>query len=141
MPVWGIRVFFRYRMRRVNCKECGVVVEHLPWADGKKQLTKTYMQFLANWSKSLSWQEVAKTFKTSWKKVFYSVDYVVHWGLEHRSLSNVLAIGIDEIAIHAGHKYLTLVYQIDKNCVRLLWAGKDRTVKTVLRFFRMFGKC
>ena len=52
-------------------------------------------------------------------------------------LKDAKAIGVDEIAIHLGHKYLTLVYQIDKHCTRLLWAGKDRTAKTLLRFFRM----
>ncbi len=140
VPLWNIRVFFRYRMRRVNCKNCGVVIEFLPWADGKRHLTKTYMQFLASWAKKMSWLEVANSFKTSWKKVFYSVEYIVLWGLEHRELSGVTAIGVDEIAIHEGHKYLTLVYQIDKHCSRLLWAGKDRTAKTLLRFFRMFGK-
>ena len=34
---------------------------------------------------------------------------------------------------------MTLVYQIDRHCVRLLWIGKDRTVKTLLKFFRKFG--
>ena len=39
-----------------------------------------------------------------------------------------------------GHKYLTVVYQIDTECKRLLWVGKDRTIKTLLRFFHSFGK-
>ena len=39
-----------------------------------------------------------------------------------------------------GHKYLTLVYQIDDGRKRLLWIGKDRTTTTFLRFFRMLGK-
>ena len=47
---------------------------------------------------------------------------------------------MDEIQWQRGHKYLTLVYQIDEDCRRLLWAGKDRTTKTLLRFFRMLGK-
>ncbi|WP_419595795.1 transposase, partial [Thiolapillus sp.] len=43
------------------------------------------------------------------------------------------AIGIDEIAWKKGHKYLTLVYQIDAHCKRLLWIGKERKTKTLLR--------
>uniref|UniRef100_UPI003AF42120 transposase n=1 Tax=Thiolapillus sp. TaxID=2017437 RepID=UPI003AF42120 len=46
---------------------------------------------------------------------------------------------IDEIAWKKGHKYLTLVYQIDAHCKRLLWIGKERKTKTLLRFFRWFG--
>ena len=39
-----------------------------------------------------------------------------------------------------GHKYQTLVYQIDEGCKRLLWIGPDRTAKTLLRFFRFLGR-
>ncbi|MFC1681856.1 ISL3 family transposase, partial [Pseudomonadota bacterium] len=39
-----------------------------------------------------------------------------------------------------GHNYLTLVYQIDEDRRRLLWVGKKRKVKTLLGFFRWFGK-
>ena len=55
-------------------------------------------------------------------------------------MSGITAIGIDEIQWHRGHKYLTLVYQINAERIRLLWVGKDRTVKTLLRFFRFLGK-
>jgi transposase len=97
------------------------------------------MHFLADWAEKLSWQVVARSFKTSWQKVFMSVKYIVEWGLQHRDISGVEAIGVDEIAWRSGHKYLTLVYQIDQHCIRLLWIGKDRTVKIFLRFFRQFG--
>ena len=41
VPLWGILVFLAYRMRRVQCKRCGVTVEMVPWGDGKNQLTTT----------------------------------------------------------------------------------------------------
>jgi transposase len=65
---------------------------------------------------------------------------VVDYGLAQRSLGGVEAIGIDEIAVWKGHKYLTVVYQIDKGARRLLWVGRDRTKATLRRFFTMFGK-
>jgi transposase len=52
----------------------------------------------------------------------------------------VKAIGVDEIAVWAGHKYLTVVYQIDQGARRLLWVGKDRTKATIRGFFTMFGE-
>jgi len=140
VPLWNIAVFFAYALRRVNCPRCGVKVEKVPWADGKSTMTKTYMQFLATWAKRLSWKETAVAFRTTWEKVFRSVEWMVQWGLEHRDLSNVLSIGVDEVLWQRGHKYLTVVYQIDSECKRLLWVGKDRTIRTLLRFFRMFGK-
>lgn len=140
IPLWGFSVFFIYRMRRVECPVCGVTVEEVPWGDGKHEQTKTHMQFLAHWAKKLSWKEVAESFQTSWPKVFYAVQYVVAWGLTNRDLSGITAIGVDEIQWHKGHKYLTLVYQINEGCIRLLWIGKDRSAKTLLRFSHFFGK-
>ena len=35
VPLWGIAVFFLYAMRRVNCPDCGVKIERIPWAKGK----------------------------------------------------------------------------------------------------------
>jgi len=139
VPLWGIAVLFSYVMRRVWCPRCGVVVEKVPWATGKQRLTTSFGWFLARWAKRLSWQEVAQTFSTSWATVYRAVAMAVDWGLAHRDLTNVTAIGVDEVLFHRGHKYLTVVYQINHSCKRLLWVGQHRTAKTLLRFFRSFG--
>jgi transposase len=135
VPLWGIVVFFVYAMRRVNCPRCGVKVEVVPWADGKKRITVTYAWFLAGWAKKLSWTEVARTFHTSWDTVFRAVEMAVEWGRAHMNIMGITAIGVDEIAIQKGHKYLTLVYQIDEGCKRLLWIGQERTTETITAFF------
>jgi len=140
VPLWGIAVFFLYAMRRVNCPRCGVKVERVPWAEGKNHLTTTYAWFLAKWAKHLSWKECAVAFNTTWDNVFRAVKMAVAWGLAHRNLEGVAAIGIDEICWKKiGSKFLTLVYQIDSGCKRLLWIGKDRTKATLESFFEEFG--
>lgn len=140
IPFWGFTIFLLYAKRRVNCKTCGVVAEKIPWSDGKNHLTLVYMQYLACWAKKLSWKEVARSFKTSWEKVFKSVEYVVGWGLEKRELNDITAIGVDEVQWQKGHKYLTLVYQINAGSVRLLWIGRERTEKTFAEFFEFLGE-
>lgn len=139
VPLWGIKVFLVYAPRRVACLTCGVRVEHMPWALGKSPLTQAYAWFLARWAKRLCWKEVAVMFRASWESVFRSVEMAVQWGRAHQDLSDIQAIGVDEIAWKKGHKYLTLVYQIDSHCKRLLWIGRERKTKTLLRFFRWFG--
>ena len=127
VPLWQIAVVFVYALRRVDCPRCGVVVEQVPWASGKSRLTSSYQWFLAGWARRLSWQEVATVFHTTWEHVRDSVRHAVRWGLVHRDLSGVEAIGVDEIQWQRGHHYLTLVYQIDAGCRRLLWIGRERT--------------
>jgi len=140
VPLWQIIVYFAYALRRVDCPRCGVTVELLPWADGKCRLTNTYRWFLAGWAKRLSWKEVAEAFETTWQNVCRSVEMAVEWGLKHRDLQGILAIGIDEIQWRLGHHYLTLVYQIDEGCKRLLWIGLERTKESLEGFFRHLGK-
>jgi len=139
VPFWGIAVFFAYAMRRVDCPRCGIKAEAVPFAMGKHRQTKTYAWFLAAWAKRLSWSEVADAFHTSWHHVFTAVRMAVEWGRGHINLDGVTAIGIDEMAWGSWHRYVTVVYQINEGQKRLLWIGRDRTMRTLLGFFRWFG--
>jgi transposase len=140
IPFWGFLVFLLYSMRRVDCPRCRtVVVEEVPWGDGKRTLTRAYMLFLARWARRLSWKETADAFRTSWDKVFDAVEHVVTFGLEHRVFGKIDAIGVDEIQYAKGHKYLTLVYQIDLDVTRLLWVGRERTIESFQGFFTVIG--
>jgi transposase len=140
IPIWGYAVMLLYAMRRVQCRVCGVKVEQVPWAVGKHSLTKAYMLHLAHWARKLSWKDTALSFGTTWDQVCHAVEYVVQWGLAHRELGAVRAIGIDEIHIGKSQKFLTLVYQIEAGCTRLLWVGKDRTTSSFERFFTLIGQ-
>jgi len=140
VPLWGMVVFLVYAMRRVDCHTCGVKVEAVPWANGKHRQTKTYAWFLAAWAKRLSWSEVADAFHTSWHHVFTGVQMAVDWGRSHVNLDGVTAIGVDEMAWGRWHRYLTVVYQINEGQKRLIWIGRERTARTLLGFFRWFGK-
>ena len=140
VPLLAIPVFFVYALRRVNCPGCGVVVERVPWADGKNQQTNSYRLFLATWAKRLSWQEVARVFGTSWNSVYRAIYWVVSYGIVKRDLHSITSIGIDEIQYRRGHKYLTLVYQLDEGAKRLLYVAKDRTEESLNGFFDILNE-
>ena len=140
VPLWAIPVFLVYALRRINCPQCGVVVERVPWASGKNQQTNSYRMFLATWAKRISWQEVATAFGTSWDSVFRAVRWVVEWGIAHQDLTNITSIGIDEIQYRRGHKYLTLVYQLDEGAKRLLYVARDRTEASLNGFFNILSE-
>lgn len=142
VPLWGIVCHFFYRPRRVECPEHGVGVEHIPWSQGKRPVTTAMMGFLARWGRRLSWRETARVFQTSWETVYHSVQWFVEWGLAHRQLEAVQAIGVDEIHWGQGKgadRFLTVIYQIDRHCRRLLWVGRRRTQKTLRQGLAALG--
>jgi transposase len=71
--------------------------------------------------------------------VFTAVAMTVAWGRERRDLSGITAIGVDEIHWSTKQGFMTLVYQIDNHCKRLLWCGEKRTLETITAFFDWFG--
>src|SRR5437773_578033 len=86
VPLWGIVTWFLYAPRRVQCPEHGVVVEHIPWSEGKRPVTITMMCFLSRWARRLSWRETARAFQTSWECVYRSVQWFGQCGVAHRRL-------------------------------------------------------
>ena len=138
VPLWAIPMYLLYTMRRVDCLRCGVKVEVVPWADGKNQLTNAFRLFLSNWAKRLCWKDTAEIFGTSWNSVYRSVKWVVDFGLKHRSLKGITALGIDEVMYLRGH-YMTLVYQIDVGYKRLLAVTDGHKGKSLRKAFRQLG--
>ena len=116
VPLWGMKVFFVYAPRRVDCPACGVRVERMPWAEGKQHLTHAYAWFLASWATRLCWKEVAEAFRLSGGSVFRAVEMAVDWGRAQQDLSGIGAIGVDdprteiaiaEILLYATHRRFT----------------------------------
>jgi transposase len=138
VPLWGIPVFLRYWPRRVKCPDCGIRREQLPWADGKEQMTKQLAVTIAIWAKVLAVDVVATMFGVHWNTVYAAVNKAVSYGLAHRKFGPILYIGVDEISRKKGHKYMTLVYDLEKK--RLLWSGKDRKEETLRQFFETHGE-
>jgi transposase len=136
VPLWDIPVFL-YKMRRVTCPEHGIVVESVPWSDGKHSQTIEQRQFLANWARRLSWSEVAECFQTTYGKVFHAVKWIVDRGLQHRNLDGVESLGIDEVQVRKGHHYATLVYQLDE---RFLDAWCTRAMRSKIEPMKRFVK-
>lgn len=145
VPLWNIPVLLRYQPRRVICPtKGGAKVEQMPWNHGKRPYSLAYMQFLGTWARRLSWKDTATIFRASWEAVRRSVEWMVNWGLENRDLSDVSAVGIDEIHHGKGKKslnFLTLIYQINHGSRRLLWIGQRRTEATLRKGFNELEAC
>ncbi|MCU1257508.1 MAG: transposase, family protein [Bryobacterales bacterium] len=132
IPFWGFLVFLLYSMWRVACPRCeAVVVEEVLWGDGRRTLTRAYMSFLARWARRLSWKETAEAFRT------HGVRCSTPWSTSSPSgwSTGCSVRSTPSIQYAKGHKYLTLVYEIDLDVTRLLWVGRERTIESFQGFF------
>jgi transposase len=127
-----------YHPRRVVCPTCGVRVEGVPWAYRWSRVTKSLSRVVAELARSADLSTVAREYQINWKTVAGILHQVVQWGLAQRRRRPLRVLGIDEVSRKKGHKYLTLVYDLERG--ELVWAGKDRTRATVEGFFDELGR-
>ena len=137
-PLWGMPLILIYAPRRIECKNCGVKVEAIPWTQGKSPLSLPLSVVLATWAKIIAWKVVGQLFDFHWNTVRKSVKDMVEYGLKHRDLDNLLYIGIDEISRKKGHVYHTQIYDLIEQ--RLLWSGKGRNSESLQGFFDELGE-
>jgi transposase len=137
VPLWGIPALLIYKPRRVQCAQCGIRVEAIPWTQGKSPISVPLSVFLATLAREVAWQVAGRLFGFHWNTVGSAVKDVVDYGLKHRDMGTVIYIGVDEISRRKGHIYHTQVYDLKGK--RLLWSGEERTSETLEAFCDELG--
>ena len=133
----GVAMVLQYRPWRVRCPGCGVRVEAFPWADPGARVRRAFAGAVVALARTQSWRQTARLYGLNWKSVAGLVRRAVEYGLPERRRKPLLWIGIDEVSRRRGHRYLTVVYDLERRV--LLWVGEDRTEQTLAKFFTSLG--
>ena len=126
--------FFENKLR---CK-CGFRgFEELDFVRPYSRCTKRFEEFVFLLCQKMALTDVCKVMKIDWKTAREIDQYYTMRNLE--SLDNIYPkrIGIDEIAYLKGHKYLTIIRDLDLN--KVIWVGLDRKEQTLDMFFEELG--
>jgi transposase len=124
---------------RVSCKRHGVVVAAVPWARHDSGFTRQFEDQVAWLTVQASKTAVSQLMRVAWRTVGWICERVSDEALGARDLfSGLTRIGVDEISIRKGQRYLTVV--VDHDTGRLVWAAPGRDRKTVERFLDLLGK-
>jgi transposase len=133
-----IRVFLEAEAPRVRCRQHGVVVAGVPWARHDSLFTAAFEEQAAWLAAHATATMVAELMRSSWRAVTRMVTRVVAEvrGRTDR-LAGVVKIAIDEKAYRKGHRYITVVTDLDTG--RVVWAAEGRSKATVEAFFAALG--
>ena len=132
------RVFLEAEAPRVRCREHGVVVAAVPWARHDSPFTAAFEEQAAWLAAHATATTVAELMRSSWRAVTRMVTRVVGEarGKTDR-LEGLRKIAIDEKAYRKGHRYITVVTDLDTG--RVVWAAEGRSKATVEAFFADLG--
>jgi transposase len=118
---------------RTNCAEHGVRVVRLPWAEPGGHFTVLFERLAIDWLLAASQSAVAKRLGLSWDEVHGIMARAVERGLARRQAEPIPYLGVDEKAHRKGHRYLTLVNDLEKG--RVLYISVDRTKSSLDGFW------
>ena len=134
----AIRLILEYTPRRVECPDCGVRVELVPWARPGSRFTTDFEEMTAYLAQITNKTEVARMMGISWRTVGNIVARVVAEKLDPKRLDGLKSIGVDEFSYRKRHRYITVV--VDHETRRIVWAAEGKSSETLNTFFDELGQ-
>ncbi len=114
LPIGGKRVFLQLDVQRVQCLSCDAVRQvGLGFADPRPSHTRGFERYAIDLLRHMTIKDVAAHLDVSWD----TIKDIQKRSLERRftppKLKHLRRIAIDEICVGRGHKYLTVVLDLD----------------------------
>lgn len=119
------RLWLVYDIRRVNCPDCGVVTEELPWARPGARHTRDFEDTVLWLAQRTDRTSVAALMRCAWDTVTAIINRGVAELLDSRRLKTLYRIGVDEICYRHPHRYLTVIGDHDTGTVVDIQPGRS----------------
>jgi transposase len=116
----------RARVPRVKCGEHGVRQARVPWAEPKSRFTLMFERFAIDVLLETDVEGAAGLLRISWDQAHHIMQRAVERGLERREHADVKHMGVDEKAIAKGHRYATLLNDLQRGTVLEVTEGRTQ---------------
>jgi transposase len=132
------RCVIECQLRRLECADCGVHLEAVPWARPGAHHTRDLEDVVAWLAQQMAKTPIAGLLRIGWDTVGRIVERVVAEHLDESRLAGLVAIGVDEISYRRGQRYLTSV--VDHKSGAIVWCSPGRNAQTLQAFFTELGE-
>src|SRR3954468_20694752 len=125
VPIGSRATFVVLPVPRVECQACGVVRQvKIPFADPRRSYTRSFERYALELGRRMTIRDVARHLGVGWDviKDIQKRDHSRRFAKP--KLKHLRHIAIDEIAVAKGHRYLTVVLDLDSGAVVFVGDGK-----------------
>jgi transposase len=110
---------------RVECPACGVVRQvEVAFADPRRTYTKAFERYALELSRSMTIRDVARHLGIGWDAIKEIQRRDLSRRFSKPKRKHLRRIAIDEIAVAKGHRYLTVVMDLESGAVVFVGDGK-----------------
>ncbi len=125
VPIGGRAVWIVLRVPRLECKTCGAVRQaEIFFATGQHRYTKRFARYALDLARHMTMWDVAQHLGVSWNLVKALLKEDLERRFSRPRLKDLRLVAIDEISIGRGHRYLTVVLDLETGVVVFVGDGK-----------------
>ena len=139
-PIGQKKVNIRWAVPRVECRDCGLVRRvKVPFASLHKRYTKRLEKYVLFLLRSATIKDVAAIVGLSWDVVKDIQKRSLLKRFRLPRLKGVRRIAIDEISVRKGHRYLSVVLDLDSG--KVLYVGDGKGAEALKPFWSRVKRC
>lgn len=125
VPIGGRAVFIDLAVPRVECRDCGVVRQvAVRFADARRSFTRAFERYALELGRRMTIRDVARHLGVGWDMIKEIQKRDLTRRFATPDLRKLRRIAIDEIAVAKGHRYMTVVLDLDSGAVVFVGDGK-----------------
>ena len=125
VPIGRKPVWLMVEVPRVHCHACGCIRRiHLVMARSRRSYTRAFARYVLDLTKVMALKDVTLLLGVGWDCVKELLKHSLARRFARPKLSKARYLAIDEISVKKGHKYLTLVMDLDSGAVLFVGDGK-----------------
>jgi len=124
-PMGSKRVTIVFDVPRIECRECRALQQvPIPFARPRRRHIRAFERYVLDLLQSMTCEDVAKHLGVSWGRIREIESERLRRTFAKPRLKDVKHIAIDEIAVRKGHKYMTIVLDLDSGQVIFVGGGR-----------------
>ena len=125
LPIGNKAVFVVLTLPRVGCRDCGVVRQiKIPFATPRRSFTRAFERYVLDLSKMMTIKDVAEHLNVGWDMIKDIQKRHLLKNYAQPVLKHLRILAIDEIAVAKGHRYVTVVLDMESGAVVFVGDGK-----------------
>ena len=118
-------VYLAFAVPRVACRSCGAVRQlRIGFADPRVSYTKAFQRYALELSRHMTIKDVAEHLMISWDVIKDIQKQSLQRRFGKPKLKHLRQIAIDEISTAKGHRYLTIILDLESGAVVHVGRGK-----------------
>lgn len=121
---------------RVSCAEHGVKQVRLAWTEAGSRFTNMFQALAITVLRATNVKRAGEILRVSWDEAWHIMERAVLRGRAAKGRALPSVLGVDEKAIAKGHRYMTLVCDLEAATVEYI--GEERREASLAAYFQAF---